>query len=86
VPLEDIDPDVIAAVEEAYSFCKESDNRLEITFTAAGDAEVFLTAARSYAYQRDAGRLVVIGNVAREGLVARFRVTAYVPPADAEDV
>lgn len=81
VPLEDIPEDVGQAVEDAYVFCQTSQERLSAQFATEDDADAFLHQARSYAYQRAAGRLVVSGNTTQKG-AARFRVTDYVAPVD----
>ena len=79
-PISDIDPDVIAAIEDAYLHCSEvPGERVQAGFPTQEEADAFLADARSYAYQRDAGRLVVSGNTTKKGF-ARFRVTAYVAP------
>lgn len=91
-PLADIDKAVIDAVEEGYVFGQESGDRLSTpAFTDdKGEpdqeaAEDFLKEMRDYAYQREAGRLVVTGNTTKKGH-ARFRVTEYVAPEkDDED-
>jgi len=77
-PLDDIDPDIIEAVEEAYKHCLEvDDERIQAKFDTQDDAEEFLKDARSYAYQRPEGRVVVTGNTTTKGY-ARFRVETYV--------
>ena len=84
IPLSEIDPDVAEAVEEAFAYCNEHPGMKLQTdpFQSKDDAESFLKHARSYAYQRNAGRLTVTGNPAKgdqDGtFVARFSVTAYV--------
>jgi hypothetical protein len=66
-PIEDIDPDVITAVNEALEYCDEHpDERVAADFATVAEAEEFLTDARSYAYQAEP-RLVVAGNVTRKG-------------------
>lgn len=82
-PLEDISPDVIQAVDEAYEWGKENPQRLEANFGDQAIADDFLADARSYAYQRPDGRLVIAGNTTKKG-AARFRVTDYEAPADEE--
>jgi len=93
-PLDDIDPDVIEAVEEAYKHCLEvEDERIQASFPTEEEAEEFLKDARSYAYQRPEGRVVVVGNTTRAREVitekgkekvsyARFRVETYEAPED----
>jgi hypothetical protein len=82
--LEDIEPDVIEAVEEAYKHCLEvPDERIEAEFDSQDAAEDFLTEARAYAYQRPEGRVVVVGNTTKKG-AARFRVETYVAPTAGE--
>lgn len=79
-PLADIDPDIIDAIEESYTHCvSEPGERIEIGFETQDAAEDFLREARSYAYQREAGRVVVVGNTTKKGH-ARFRVETYVEP------
>jgi hypothetical protein len=81
IPLADIDPDVIDAVESAFGHNAENPaDRLQARFGTAEEADAFLKEARDYAYQREAGRLVVSGNSTAKGL-ARFRVLAYEAPA-----
>ena len=82
VPLADIPEDVSQAVEEALAFCLDDPRRLETQFDSQDAAEDFLHQARSYAYQRPAGRLVVAGNTTQKG-TARFRVVGYTAPVDA---
>jgi hypothetical protein len=90
VPIEDISPDVITAVNESLDFCeKNPDRRVAADFESVAEAEEFLTDARSYAYQADP-RLVVSGNVTRKGggpkrdlPQARFTVALWVS-GDAE--
>ena len=82
VPLADIPEDVAQAVEDAWTFCEANPERLEAQFADQDAAEVFLHQARSYAYQRPAGRLVVAGNTTQKG-AARFRVVGYTAPVDA---
>ena len=82
--LEDIDPDIVEAVEEAYKHCLEvPDERIEAAFGNQDAADDFLTEARAYAYQRPEGRVVVVGNTTKKG-AARFRVETYVAPAGGE--
>ena len=88
--LEDISEEIRETVEEAFTFCQENAQRLQTpAFESKEDAEDWLSEARAYAYQREAGRLVVTGNAAKapeqaekdKGMyVARFRVEAYVAP------
>lgn len=83
-PMEDIDPDVIGAVEEAYKHClKVEDERIQAEFANQDEAEDFLRDARSYAYQRPEGRVVVIGNTTKKG-TTNFRVETYVKPEENE--
>lgn len=82
-PLEKIDPDVVEAIESAYTYCQTSDERLSGQFESQDAADEFLHQARSYAYQREAGRLVVTGNSTQKGQ-ARFRVELYVKPTEDE--
>lgn len=82
IPLEDISPDVIEAVDAAYLYCQESDKRLEADLKSKEAAEAFLHEARSYAYQHEP-RYVVTGNPTAKGL-ARFRVELYQAPAETE--
>lgn len=79
--LEDVDADTALAVEEAYEWCQANPaGRLETPPFADRDAaEGFLHEARSYAYQRPAGRVVVSGNSTGK-FVVRFRVDPYVAP------
>lgn len=79
LPLEEIDPEVIEAVDSAYEYCKTNPGRLEGSFGTKEAAEAFLHAARSYAYQHEP-RYVVAGNPTAKGL-ARFRVELYEAPA-----
>jgi hypothetical protein len=79
-PADEIDPDTILAVEEAYAWCQANPGRLEVDLKTREAAETFLHEARSYAYQRPEGRVVVAGNPTAAGL-ARFRVETYVKPA-----
>jgi len=78
--LEDIDPDVVEAIEEAYKHCLEvPDERIEAGFDNQEAADDFLTEARAYAFQRPEGRVVIVGNTTKKG-AARFRVETYVKP------
>jgi hypothetical protein len=79
IPLEDTDPDVKQAVDEAYVFCQTSDDRLSADLGTEANADKFLAACRDYAYAATP-RLVVTGNSTKKGL-ARFRVTLYVVPS-----
>jgi hypothetical protein len=82
IPLADIDPEVVSAVDEAFAYNAENPtDRLSAKFASQEDAEAFLREARSYAYHREAGRLVVSGNAVASGH-ARFRVFAYGAPAE----
>lgn len=84
-PLDDIDPDIIAAVEDAYLYNADSPaERLEAAFASEDEANAFLADARAYAYQRPKGRVIVSGNATKKGL-ARFRVLPYVAPEGGED-
>jgi hypothetical protein len=84
-PLAQIDPDIVEAVEEAYKHCLEvEDERIQAVFDTQDDAEKFLRDARSYAYQRPEGRVVVVGNTTTKGH-ARFRVETYVAPETGDD-
>lgn len=85
VPLEDIRTDVSETIEEAF---KEGEGQRFETepitdsvhgLTGKEAADEWLTEARSYAYQRPAGRLVVTGNAVKTGAV-RFMVETYVKP------
>ncbi len=83
IPLDEIHTEVTETIEEAYAYCKENDNRLETPdFLTKQSAEEWLSDARAYAYQRAAGRLVIIGNTAKGSekgyYTARFRVEQYV--------
>jgi len=81
-PLDKIDADIIEAVEEAYKHCLEvEDERIQAAFDSQDEAEEFLKDARSYAYQRPEGRVVVVGNTTTKGY-ARFRVETYVAPEE----
>jgi hypothetical protein len=85
-PLAEIDPEVSSTVEEAYEFCQADSQRLQTPeFASKEDAEDWLTEARAYAYQREAGRVIVAGNPAtgttKGTYVVRFRVETYVKPA-----
>ena len=85
VPLENVDADIATAVEEAYAWCQANPGRLETeALTDRDAAEGFLKQARSYAYQRPEGRVIVTGNPASADggkAVVRFRVDAYTAPA-----
>lgn len=75
-PIEEINPEVIEAVNEALEYCQEHpDERVSASFETVAEAEEFLTDARSYAYQAQP-RLVVTGNTTRKGQ-ARFIVTLW---------
>lgn len=89
-PLADIDPAVAETVEEAFVYCQSNAERLQTDpFPSKDDADAWLSEARAYAYQREAGRIVVSGNAARASKeaggpvahVVRFRVEPYVAPA-----
>jgi hypothetical protein len=85
-PLEDIPATVAETIEEAFAYFQTADSapRLQTEpFPTVEDADDFLRLARSYAYQRPAGRVIVSGNPARvekgkPEYVARFSVTEYV--------
>lgn len=94
-PLADIDTSVGETVEEAFTYCQASPDRLQSDpFTSKDAAEEWLTEARAYAYQRPAGRLVVAGNSSQARLedgkpdgakyVVRFRVVPFVAAESAE--
>lgn len=76
IPLEDTEADVKTAVDEAFEFCKTSDDRLSADLGTEADADAFLVKARDYAYAAEP-RMVVTGNSTKKGQ-ARFRVTLYV--------
>jgi hypothetical protein len=76
---EDIPPDVAVAVEEAFKYCAETDERLQAQMTRE-EADEFLRYARAYAYYRKP-RVIVTGNSLKGGV--RFRVEEYVTDADA---
>lgn len=83
-PVDQIDPDIVTAVEEAFTHCLDvPDERIEAKFETQAEAENFLADARSYAYARPAGRVVVVGNSTQKGY-ARFRVEPYTAKADDE--
>lgn len=80
IPLEEIDPEVAQAVEDAFTYNAENPSeRLQAAFGDSKAADEFLKEARDYAYQREAGRVVVEGNSTSKGY-ARFRVFAYEAP------
>lgn len=88
-PLDEITPDVIEVVEEAYGYCdSHPDQRLESEpFTTREEAEQFVSDMRAYAYHRkdEAGRLMVTANLAGKPprVTLRFRVEPYAgPPED----
>lgn len=75
-PVEEIDPDVITAVNEALDYCqKHPDERVSAQFDTMAEAEEFLVDARSYAFQAEP-RLTVAGNATRKG-EARFTVALW---------
>jgi hypothetical protein len=85
-PLEEIDAELAETIEEAYAFCQTDPQRLQTPeFASKEDAEDWLSEARAYAYQREAGRVIVAGNPAtgttKGTYVVRFRVEEYVKPA-----
>jgi hypothetical protein len=92
IPLEDISAVVAETVDEAYAYFTDSPQplpRLQTPpFSSKEVAEKFAREARSYAYQRPAGRLVFSGNPARSGnkgeYVIRFRVDAYEGTSESE--
>ena len=74
--MEDIDADVVEAVNDAFSYCQDHpDERLSIALGSTEAAEDFLRQARSYAYHATP-RLVVAGNVTQKG-EARFTVDLW---------
>ena len=74
--LEDIDPEVAEAVNDAFMYCQDHpDERLSIALGTTDAAEDFLRQARSYAYHATP-RLVVAGNVTQKG-EARFTVDLW---------
>jgi hypothetical protein len=86
--LEEIDPDTIQAIEDAFEYCTANPgHRLQTpAFATKDDADGFLSDARAYAYHRgetlQEGRLTVSGNPAKapageEGFVVRFKVEPY---------
>lgn len=88
-PLADIPADVQTDLEEVYTWSiadGNTESRLATEpFETREDAEDYLSLARSWGYQRPAGRVVVTGNTAKgvpTGFVARFRIDTYVKPAD----
>jgi hypothetical protein len=90
--LEEIDTDVVTAVQEAYVWGKTHPGKLEIDFGAdtaetggqnAVAAARFIKHARDYVYQNEP-RLVVDGYPTRKNEV-RFRVDLYVAPTPAEE-
>jgi hypothetical protein len=85
-PIEQIDPVIGETVEEAYAFCKANAGS-RVTTPSLGSkeaAEFWLSDARAYAYQREAGRLVVTGNTDKEGR-ARFSVSEYLAPVKVDE-
>jgi hypothetical protein len=74
---EDIPLDVGVAVEEAFKYCADTDERLQAEMTRE-EGDEFLRYARAYAYYRDP-RVVVVGNSFKGGV--RFRVEVYVTDA-----
>jgi hypothetical protein len=92
-PLDDIDPELVETIEEAFEFCKADDSRLQTPdFASRQDAEDWLSDARAYAYHRGTidgkERVTVAGNPAKgtgtNAYVVRFRVEKYVGKPDAE--
>jgi hypothetical protein len=84
LPVDQISPDTIQAVDEALEWCGVNPGRLEVKFADQDAADVFLREARSYAYVRKAGRVVVVGNSTQKG-AARFRVESYMAPISTQD-
>lgn len=94
-PLASIDPTVVETVEEAFAFCSQDASRLQTpAFASKDDGEDWLSEARSYAYQRPVGRVVVEGNTSqartatggKDGAkyVVRFRVVPFIPASSDE--
>jgi hypothetical protein len=77
--LADISPADAKDFEEAITYHLANPGRRTASpaFPSKALAEEWLSLFRSYAYQREAGRVVVAGNAAADG-TARFNVTAYV--------
>jgi ABC-type nitrate/sulfonate/bicarbonate transport system substrate-binding protein len=74
--MEDIDPEVVTAVNEAFAYCQDHpDERVSAPLGTEEAAEDFLRQARSYAYHATP-RLVVTGNVTQKG-DARFTVDLW---------
>jgi hypothetical protein len=84
LPVEQISPDTIQAVDEALEWCGLNPGRLEVKFADQDAADTFLKEARSYAYVREAGRVVVVGNSTQKG-AARFRIEPYTAPTSTQD-
>jgi hypothetical protein len=84
LPVDQISPDTILAVDEALEWCGVNPGRLEVKFADQDAADAFLKEARSYAYVREAGRVVVVGNTTQKG-AARFRVEPYTAPISTQD-
>jgi hypothetical protein len=94
--LDEIDPDVKAAVEDALLYCQEfPGQRGEAEVATEVEADAFLKDARAFAYWREP-RLVVSGNATKDRKItegtgknkttrtvsfARFRVSVYEAPA-----
>jgi len=73
-PLDEISQDVKDAVEEAYVYCQTNEDSLTVKVANnKAEADAWLKEARSYAYAREAGRVVVYGNGVKSGNV-NFRV------------
>jgi hypothetical protein len=87
IPLDKIDADTITTVEEAYTYCQANpDKRLQTPdYASKTDAENFLKAARSYAYQRPEGRVVVSGNPAAGSTKGKYVVRFVVEPYFEQD-
>lgn len=76
IAMEDIDPEVVTAVNEAFAYCQDHpDERVSAPLGTEEAAEDFLRQARSYAYHATP-RLVVTGNVTQKG-DARFTVDLW---------
>jgi hypothetical protein len=84
-PLEEIPVETAETVEEAYAYFQTPNAlpRLQTDpFPSRKDADKFMSDARAYCYQREAGRLQFAGNPARAkgepagSTVVRFRIDA----------
>jgi hypothetical protein len=90
-PLEDINPDLIETIEEAFANsmadgAPESHRYETPKIGTKDEAEDWLSDARAYAWHRGQGdnakgRIVVAGNTTKNGVV-RFRVYPYVSDAE----